>query len=170
LATKRNSKAEQGRRADHSGYDWEAARLKFVTTKMTKELVAKEFGIPRNILIKHSTREGWNAERDEYSVTLTKRVVEQSIADKAKFLEQWNEETLVEAQRLREAARRQFMRPLADGRWRFEKHISAVSIQAAASANVSADKLVRLALGVATDNHNTGAKSELPLNIDDFAP
>lgn len=167
MVAKKNVTAER-KTKDHSGADWDAMRLKFVTTKITITALAKEFGVPKGSVSKHASREGWEAERKEWSENLAKEVKEKVTLDKAKFLTEWNDDTLVEAGRLREAARRQFMRQMADGRWRFNTHISASAIQAAAAANVSADKLVRLALGVATDNTNPNAKSELPTSVDDF--
>lgn len=169
LATKRNLNRTAVRKTnDHSDADWEAMRLKFVTTKMSFAALAREFKVPDDVIRKHARRGEWEKERTEYIENLGKHVKEQTTKEKVDFLTKWNDETLVEAQRLREAARRQFMRPMANGEWRFNKHISASAIQAAAAANVSADKLVRLALGVSTDNTNPNAKSDLPASVDDF--
>lgn len=167
LATKRNFPAER-KTKDHSDKDWDSARLKYVTTKISFAALSKLFGIPEGSLMKHASREEWKKERADYAANLSKVVKEETTSDKVKVLKEWNEDTIVEAKRLREAARRQFMRKLANGEWRFNKNISSSAITAAATANVSADKLVRLALGVATDNTNPNAKSELPASVDDF--
>jgi len=149
--------------------DWDAARLRFVTggKSVTYVTIEKEFGAPRELVSKRSKREGWKAEREEYVAKLDTQVKESKLLLDAARLKSWNEDTLKHAELLREAAQRQFMYMLADGRWRFVKNCSAKGIQAAATAHMTADKLARLALGAATE-HGINENRMLPASVDEF--
>lgn len=148
-------------------HDWEAAKLEFVTSKKTYAVVAKNQGIREGLMRKRAQREGWAAARKEFSHQVAEAVVEDVHGDLVQKLKQWNRDTIIEAERLREAARSFFMRKRADGRWVGTTKISAQGLTAAASANMTADKLARLALGTSTENTNNTNRN-LPASVDDF--
>lgn len=146
-------------------HDWNGAKAKFVSTRITYIKLAEEFGIREGLLRKRAQREKWPLERREFS----QRVVDDAKASVAREivvgLKEWNADTLVEAERLRESARRLFMRKRTDGRWLFLDTVSANNLAAAATTNLAADKLARLALGASTENNTNRS---LPASVDDF--
>jgi len=148
-------------------HDWDAARLEFVSTKKTYTVVAKNHGIREGLMRKRAQREGWSAQRKEFSQQVVAKATEEVQEDLVKMLKEWNRDTLTEAHRLREAARSFFMRKRADGRWIPTSKISAQGLTAAASANMTADKLARLALGTSTENNNN-KNTSLPVSVDEF--
>jgi len=149
--------------------DWDAARLRFVTggKSVSYVVIGREFGVDSMLVSKRARREGWADEKAEYVVKLDTEVKDSKLLLDAGRLKSWNEDTLKHAELLREAAQRQFMYMLADGKWRFIKNCSAKGIQAAASAHVTADKLARLALGAATE-HGINENRTLPASVDEF--
>jgi len=149
--------------------DWDAARLRYVTggKSVSYVVIGREFKVDPKLVSKRAKREGWKDERAEYVAKLDTEVKEAKLTLDKAVLQSWNEDTLRHAQLLREAAQRQFMYQLADGKWRFIKNCSAKGIQAAASAHVTADKLARLALGAATE-HNVNENKMLPASVDEF--
>ncbi len=146
-------------------HDWAGAKKAWVTSTSTFETVGKKLGIPPGLMRKRAGREGWKAEREEFSRRVEAEVTEELIETTVKDLKEWNTETLTEARRLREAARSLFMRKRTDGRWIHTTKVSAQGLQAAAAANMTADKLARLALGASTDNQS---HRQLPASVDDF--
>ena len=148
-------------------HDWTGARTRYVSSRSTFEVVAKEFKIPASLMRKRAGREGWQRERKEFSHQVDQTVLDEVLDNRVKQLKDWNKDTLVEATRLREAARSFFMRKRADGQWVATTKISAQGLTAAASANMTADKLARLALGTSTEN-NQNTNTNLPAGVDDF--
>lgn len=170
MATKKNATAVPAKRKykKTTDVDWDGARLKYVTTAGASLAdVARDFKVDEKVLRSRSRREGWEQEKTDFRGNLSEVVKEQATSVQAEALKRWNEDTLIEAGYLREAARRQYMRPMANGKWRFNTHVSAAGITAAATANVAADKLARLALGTATENHQNTNRN-LPVTVDDF--
>jgi hypothetical protein len=151
--------------------DKDAIRLEFVTSQVPIAQLARDHGLRVTKLQRWARDEDWDSARKEYREKFLEQTTQSKIANAAARLTQWNEETMVHAGLLREAARRQFQyeaqEPGMMPQWRFKKDVSAKDISAAASAHVAADKLARLALGASTDNVNNVNKS-LPATVDDF--
>jgi hypothetical protein len=148
------------------GVDRDAIRLDYVTSSVTLEACAKKYGVKGPTLRKWAREDHWDAERREYRERFHEQATQSKIDNAAARLAQWNEETLLHAGLLREAARRQFQYQTEDG-WRFREDASSKQITAAAAAHVAADKLARLALGASTENVNQNNKL-LPATVDDF--
>lgn len=154
------------------GVDKDACRLEYVSSMKSLAEVARQFGVGVAAMRRWNRDEGWDAARAEYRERFLQETTQSKIDSAAARLAQWNEETLLHAGLLREAARRQFQYQVEgpagkEPVWRFRTDSSAKDISAAAAAYVASDKLARLALGASTDNVNNVNKS-LPATVDDF--
>jgi hypothetical protein len=151
--------------------DWDAAKLEFVTSHCTLETISEKFNIPRTSVARHSRQENWKGLREEYRAKFQDSVIAAKVDNAVDRIKVWNEETLIHAGLLREAAQRMIQYPVkeAGGKvvWRYHDKLPANSLTAAAAAYVASDKLARLALGASTDNVNQTNKN-LPATVDDF--
>lgn len=148
--------------------DWTSMKAEYISapTRIEYEVLAKKYGTTRIVVARRAQEEDWKSAREIACDEVVSRSTRESIENRVARLAIWNEESILEAGWLREAARKLYMRHTEEG-WKFNKDIDHKSISAAAAAHVAADKLARLALGASTDNLNQ-QHSTLPASVDDF--
>jgi hypothetical protein len=151
---------------DTKDYEWNAYRTQYITSNITYDKLAKEHKLDPQLLRKRASREQWGVKRKEFGEALTREVGAQVVEVSKEALVEWNEDILVDAKRLKEAARRLFMK-LENGKWTHRKDVAYGALGAAASAMMNADRIARLAMGASTDNRNNTNRN-LPLSIEEL--
>lgn len=164
--TTRTRKGGRGSSVKDPNVDRNGIRIEYVTGAATLEALGKKFGVRPPILRRWAKDDDWEQQRRDYRDQFHQSVVEAKIENAVVQLARWNEDTLLHAGLLREAARRQFQYQTEDG-WRFRDDCSSKAISAAAAAYVASDKMARLALGASTENNDNVNKS-LPATVEDF--
>ncbi len=147
--------------------DWAALRVEYINGAMQYKELADKHGLKEGTVRQRANREGWVEERNAVSRAVTQAVTQKATAEKVDVLEKWNQATIKEAEMLRVAARTLYMTKDAEGRMTIKADLEPAQLNAAQSANLAADRMVRLATGSSTENNSITTK-ELPASVDDF--
>lgn len=147
--------------------DWAALRVEYINGSMQYKELAATHGLKEGTVRQRGNREKWTDERNALSRAVTQAVTQKATEEKIDLLEKWNQSTIKEAEMLRIAARSLYMEKSLDGQMRIKAGLEPAQLNAAQSANLTADRLVRLATGSSTENSMVTTK-ELPSSVNEF--
>lgn len=134
--------------------NWPAIRLEYVHGTETMRALAKKHGINAAGLMKRAEREGWDAERQQLSATVSKTASDALVESRIDELTKFNEADLRIAKALREKAEAMMLTAEAPS-----------DLRALAGAIDVAQKVGRLALGATTGNTGLSAPNGGPVGV-----
>ncbi len=136
--------------------DWAALRVEYVNGSMQYKELADKHGIKEGTVRQRANREGWADERNALSRDVTQKATALLTDSRTGQLARFNAEDLEMAQAIRGKAAAML-----------KKAKTPHDVKALAGAIDTAQKVGRLALGAATENHTVTTR-ELPASVDEF--
>lgn len=137
--------------------DWDALKQEYVLNGTSFVALAEKYKVSETSIRKRSSRNNWPVERQAAVAKLEERSFELMQEDRAKQLAAWNDEDIKLARAMRGRAAQMMM----------SDELDANTLRSISSVADTAQKIARLAFGVATENQTVTAKT-LPTSIHEF--